>query len=197
MDKTGFLDYLNTRFPSGKEVIVTYISWNVLYDIAEHAMDNGVDTLDSYLSILSTVIQVPANRGFQDIKDELCELFGGKYPFSAEDVFPDTETYFDYYNAYEEKQNSRRWSELNKCTQESIRRQRACRVTGLKSVRDAVFRKDGHKCVFCGSGDDLTVDHIVPVSLGGSDEFSNFQTLCRRCNSGKGSNLVPHPGGKG
>jgi 5-methylcytosine-specific restriction endonuclease McrA len=49
-----------------------------------------------------------------------------------------------------------------------------------------VWRRDGFKCLDCGSVDHLSVDHIRPRSLGGSDDFDNLQTLCRRCNSRKG-----------
>ena len=34
----------------------------------------------------------------------------------------------------------------------------------------------------------LTVDHIVPLALGGSNELHNLQVLCRSCNSLKGAN---------
>jgi 5-methylcytosine-specific restriction endonuclease McrA len=37
-------------------------------------------------------------------------------------------------------------------------------------------------CADCGSTDDLTVDHIIPLARGGRGELSNLQTLCRRCN---------------
>lgn len=33
--------------------------------------------------------------------------------------------------------------------------------------------------------DDLTVDHIVPLSQGGTNDHSNLQVLCRPCNSAK------------
>jgi HNH endonuclease len=55
------------------------------------------------------------------------------------------------------------------------------------SLRWAVFQRDGYACVHCGSTSDLTVDHIHPVSLGGIDDPSNLQTLCRSCNSTKGA----------
>lgn len=54
-------------------------------------------------------------------------------------------------------------------------------------VRALVFARDGLACVACGGGDDLTVDHIVAVANGGTDDPDNLQTLCRPCNSSKGT----------
>lgn len=51
-----------------------------------------------------------------------------------------------------------------------------------------LLHKYKFKCVYCGGKDDLTIDHIVPVSKGGSDDFNNLQILCRSCNSKKGNN---------
>ena len=34
---------------------------------------------------------------------------------------------------------------------------------------------------------DLTIDHVVPISAGGSNNPSNLMPCCRRCNSSKGS----------
>lgn len=57
-------------------------------------------------------------------------------------------------------------------------------------LRWAVFRRDGHACLSCGSTVDLTIDHIHPVSLGGSDDPVNLQTLCRSCNCSKGAKVL-------
>lgn len=57
-----------------------------------------------------------------------------------------------------------------------------------KSIRHEVFVRDGYKCVECGATKEdtrLHVDHIIPVSQGGTDELSNFQTLCEACNLAK------------
>ena len=54
-------------------------------------------------------------------------------------------------------------------------------------VRMQVFERDGFKCLKCGMQKNLTVDHIYPEILGGSDDLENLQTLCRSCNSSKGS----------
>jgi hypothetical protein len=57
-------------------------------------------------------------------------------------------------------------------------------------VRLAVYARDGYACVECGCGDDLTLDHIRPYSLGGPDTEDNLQTMCRPCNSRKGARLT-------
>lgn len=60
-----------------------------------------------------------------------------------------------------------------------------------------LFRRDGHRCLYCGTeGSDasLTRDHIVPVSRGGRDCWSNVATACRRCNVAK-ANRTPEEWG--
>lgn len=56
-------------------------------------------------------------------------------------------------------------------------------------VRLAVYKRDGWACLSCGTGDDLTLDHLLPWSLGGADTEDNLQTLCRPCNSRKGARV--------
>jgi 5-methylcytosine-specific restriction endonuclease McrA len=56
--------------------------------------------------------------------------------------------------------------------------------------RQNVFRRDGNKCIYCGSHDDLTLDHVLPKSRGGKTNWDNLVTACRRCNSRKGD-LTP------
>lgn len=58
-----------------------------------------------------------------------------------------------------------------------------------KALRSAVYERDGHTCLHCGATDSLTLDHILPYSLGGPDSLDNLQTLCRSCNSRKGARV--------
>lgn len=65
-----------------------------------------------------------------------------------------------------------------------------------KRLRFEILRRDNHACRYCGaSAPDapLTVDHVVPTALGGSDEASNLVTACRDCNSGKSSTSPDAP----
>lgn len=56
-------------------------------------------------------------------------------------------------------------------------------------LRATVYERDEFECRFCGSTEDLTLDHIHPWSKGGQDTLENLQTLCRTCNSKKGVRL--------
>lgn len=49
----------------------------------------------------------------------------------------------------------------------------------------AAMKKSDSRCVACGTSDDLQVDHILPVSRGGTNDVDNLQMLCQPCNSSK------------
>jgi hypothetical protein len=53
----------------------------------------------------------------------------------------------------------------------------------------AVVRRDGESCARCSTTDNLTLDHIVPRSRGGSNRIVNLQLLCGPCNQAKGDTL--------
>lgn len=54
-------------------------------------------------------------------------------------------------------------------------------------LRREVFAYDNWMCVYCQSKRRLEIDHITPISKGGTDERGNLQTLCRTCNRRKGA----------
>ncbi len=56
-------------------------------------------------------------------------------------------------------------------------------------VRREVWRRDGGKCVKCGSRKNLEYDHIIPVAEGGSTTARNIELLCEACNRAK-SDLI-------
>ena len=59
-----------------------------------------------------------------------------------------------------------------------------------KRTRYEVLRRDDHTCRYCGeSAPDvkITVDHVTPTALGGSDKPDNLVAACKDCNAGKSS----------
>lgn len=50
----------------------------------------------------------------------------------------------------------------------------------------------GNICLKCGQKKKLTPDHVVPISLGGSNSIKNIQPLCLECNLQKHTNIVDY-----
>jgi tetratricopeptide (TPR) repeat protein len=61
------------------------------------------------------------------------------------------------------------------------------RAVIAEEVRHAVWRRDGGRCVQCGSQENLEFDHIIPVARGGASTERNLQLLCETCNRRKGA----------
>lgn len=51
---------------------------------------------------------------------------------------------------------------------------------------EQLVHKYHYICLKCEASIKLTVDHVVPLSLGGKDTIDNIQPLCGSCNSSKG-----------
>jgi len=66
---------------------------------------------------------------------------------------------------------------------------RGMRKAISERLRYEVLSRDGFRCQACGRGASdgirLTVDHIVPVDWGGTNDKKNLLTLCEECNRGK------------
>ena len=66
-------------------------------------------------------------------------------------------------------------------------------MTISKKVRFEVFKRDNFTCQYCGRKTPeviLELDHAVPSSKGGTDDFENLVTSCFECNRGKGESLL-------
>ncbi len=58
-----------------------------------------------------------------------------------------------------------------------------------KITRRAVFARDGWECQYCGAHAQLTVDHVIPRSKGGTSTWENIVASCAPCNRRKGDRL--------
>lgn len=67
------------------------------------------------------------------------------------------------------------------------------RVEIRKSVRMSVLDRDGYTCQYCGrKAPDvaLEIDHVIPVSKGGTNDIDNLVTACYDCNRGKSDRML-------
>ena len=77
-----------------------------------------------------------------------------------------------------------------------VRLARYVRVPFRRQVpltRRAVLARDAHRCVYCTVKAD-TIDHVVPRSRGGRNEWTNVVAACARCNHRKGDRLLTEIG---
>jgi len=92
------------------------------------------------------------------------------------------------------------WHKNNPLTPEKSRtynNRRRCRkinAEGSFTVKEwkDLCNKYGNKCLNCGINGTMTIDHIVPLSKGGTNWISNIQPLCRSCNAKKHTDIIDY-----
>lgn len=57
----------------------------------------------------------------------------------------------------------------------------------IRVNRNRIYKRDGNQCVYCGSKKELTLDHVIPKSRGGTNEWTNLVACCSKCNLKKGN----------
>jgi 5-methylcytosine-specific restriction endonuclease McrA len=57
---------------------------------------------------------------------------------------------------------------------------------------EALCKKSDYRCVACKQKKPLTVDHVIPISQGGSNQIENIQPLCVVCNSKKYNKTIDY-----
>lgn len=97
-------------------------------------------------------------------------------------------------NPEKDKERRRRWLAAHRdAAREHNRRRRARRRAGRRAALVPVSLEQlqrrsklfGGQCAYCGAVGKLTVDHVLPLKLGGLDEAANILPACVRCNASK------------
>lgn len=96
----------------------------------------------------------------------------------------------------EKKAYLKKWREDNKDLKNSYQRNRQHR---LRANGGSVTHQEwldlcayyGNVCLKCGK-EETTMDHVVPVSKGGTHSIENIQPLCGSCNSSKGTKTIDY-----
>jgi 5-methylcytosine-specific restriction endonuclease McrA len=73
---------------------------------------------------------------------------------------------------------------------------RAANHHALSFNKKNILKRDWYTCLYCGrnSGERMTIDHVLPRSLGGKTIWENVVSACRACNTRKG-NRTPQEAG--
>ena len=82
--------------------------------------------------------------------------------------------------ALKERRKAKRASAYNKIPR------RLRRVPNIQAKIERLAKRDGgKKCRYCGATENLTIDHVIPISVCKINEDRNWQILCLKCNTEK------------
>ena len=89
---------------------------------------------------------------------------------------------------------------LKSLPKEALSQEELKEINRRRNIKDttrySVLERAGFKCQCCGikplKNNDviLHIDHIIPYSLGGSDNIDNLQVLCNKCNISKRNKFI-------
>jgi len=90
----------------------------------------------------------------------------------------------------------------------SLKRNPAVERSISPQLRNEILERNGFTCQLCGAGPGdvdpynpsrrvrLHIDHIIPISQGGTNDKDNLRTLCSNCNQGKSNIRMASEGAK-
>lgn len=99
----------------------------------------------------------------------------------------------DQYNCNQKKRRAAGKTKLSDAAKRQNRRARERAAGGRIKKKDlkALWQRQGHICALCNQFmEKPSIDHIVPLSKGGTNDLSNLQLACLVCNLRKGAKVV-------
>jgi len=217
VEKTQLQRGMNYRLPSGRSVVLMSRRPNAPY--ADEVLDNGLTIIyeghDMPKSVAVPIPKLvdqpeflPSGMATQNgiFLKAVREFKAGKR--AAEPIFIYEKLkkgiwvfngLFDLVDGWQVDQENRKVFkfrfEVSKSSNQPIAAKRVVDemehpriISGV--IKQEVFKRDGGKCVMCGSSDELHFDHILPYSNGGSSLIAeNVQLLCARHNLQKGAKI--------
>jgi 5-methylcytosine-specific restriction endonuclease McrA len=103
-------------------------------------------------------------------------------------------------NREKDRAASKRWRDENRDAFRAIQHRRRARLRGSEGSYTAeewqeLKARYNHRCLCCGRQEPeivLTVDHVVPIALGGANVIANLQPLCLSCNCSKQDTIADY-----
>lgn len=100
-------------------------------------------------------------------------------------------------NKEKEREDSKRYRAAHPEKYKEYRRQRRARLAEVECTLtvaqwEEVQMRYKYQCAYCGKSKvNLTMDHVVPISKGGSHTADNIVPACKTCNSSKQAGSAP------
>ncbi len=168
---------------------MTFVKMN---NILNFSSNYGVILHKGALEVSPKKLHAAVKLAFGHLDDEILldACLGGQGPL-ADVLEISYEEYLKAIKQYEIEKVNRKTTQEIKRKHIKIRRAffNSCRAKTVLSMIDA---GKPYVCAYpgCNINTSLTIDHIVPLSRGGSDELSNLQFLCFKHNSSKGNKII-------
>ena len=124
-----------------------------------------------------------------DKRRELAREYGREYQKSHKAQYAQNAKAWRERNPERAKELAREFGRKNKAKRTEYRHGRRAAGQFSYSVVPALKELQKGKCAICRNflSSLIEVDHIMPIALGGTNESSNLQLLCRTCNRSKGA----------
>jgi len=109
----------------------------------------------------------------------------------------------EYHKIYSSKnreailKHKSKWRKANRLVSNAITIRYRAKKKGAQGSHTAkefvlICKKQGGKCAHCGKKRKLTVDHVIPISQGGTNFAYNIEGVCGPCNSAKGAKILEY-----
>jgi 5-methylcytosine-specific restriction endonuclease McrA len=127
-------------------------------------------------------------------RERLCEARRARYADHQEQE-RDKGKRYRAKNRERECSRVRDWNKENRAkanaqTHRYRARQRAAQIGDPVALQERIDEIYTESCVWCGTVDNIHVDHIWPLSKGGAHAVFNLQALCGTCNAKKGDRIL-------
>ena len=160
---------------------------------ADNSFSYGLDGRTIIKSPVSGIFEFDKNKMIE-YKEEICRI--KKYPQESKNqIIEELERKEIKENVYKKERKKMIEREaLDELIEEGkvfnvYTKKDGSRTTIPMDIANAVWNRDGGKCVMCGSKENLEFDHIIPISKGGATTFRNLQILCKNCNTKKSDRI--------
>lgn len=90
------------------------------------------------------------------------------------------------------KEQQREWKQANPERKRELEHRRRARKheNGVYAISPKDMRRLAKACVYCGSVEQITMDHVIPISRGGTHGVGNLVPACASCNAVKNARTI-------